>query len=357
MGGAQKVIFHLAKHHDRGKFTPVVGSLRRAGPLEGLMRRARADVVYFDKKSSFDIGCVLRLRRYICEQGVGIVNAHNSSASFWGRIACSGLNDVAFVITEHGRTGALTLKLRLFNRILAGGVDAIIAVSEETATYIESAYPYNSRKVRIVINGIDFPDGPGWSKEKLESEFGIPAGSNVVANVAALTQVKDQALLIRALDMLRREVPDVRLLLIGDGPLRGDLEELAGGLGLSEHVVFAGERIDGPGIVAACDVFCLSSRAEGISIAALEAMACSCPVVLTAVGGNPEVIRDNIEGFLVPHGKPEYLASALERILKDRELANRLASAAGRRLVADFSAEAMTDRTEEIYAETLGVLR
>jgi glycosyltransferase involved in cell wall biosynthesis len=357
MGGAQKVIANLVKHHDRERFIPAVGSLRRAGPLESLMHRAGAEVVYFDKKSPVDIGCASRLRRYIGNEGIGIVNAHNFSASFWGRLACAGLNDVAFVVTEHGRVGFPAFRIRFINRILARGVDTIIAVSEETAAFLGKVYPYNAHKIRVVINGIDLPDGPGWSRERLQEEFAIPVGSKVIVNVAAHTPVKNQAMLIRAFEMLMKDVGEARLLLIGDGPLRGELERLVRDLKLDEYVIFAGERIDGPDIVGACDVFCLSSRAEGTSMAALEAMARSCPVVLTAVGGNADIIRNEIDGLLVSYGEAESLTVALQRILKDREFADSLVSSAAARLAPEFSAATMTRRTEEIYAETLGVLR
>lgn len=351
MGGAQKVVANLVKHHDREKFIPVVGSLRPGGMLEDIIRETGVDVVSFDKRSTIDIGALSRLKRYIADKGIRVVNAHNFTASLWGRIACLGLRDVAFVVTEHGRLGAPPGRLRLFNRILSGRVDMIIAVNEETAEYVKSIYPYNAHKVRVVVNGIDIPEEPGWTKEQLEAEFGIPADSQVVVNVAAHTSVKDQAFLIRAFNLLTKVNPKVRLLLIGDGPLRVELEKLVHDSGLVEKVVFAGMRIDAPEIVAACDLFCLSSSVEGTSIAALEAMARSCPVVLTAVGGNTNIITDRVDGLLIPYNDNDALAGALERILNDRELATRLAAAAMRKIETDFSAEDAARRTESFYTE------
>ena len=355
MGGAQKVVANLVKHHDRKAFIPVVGSMVGAGPLEELIRRAGAEVVYFDKRPGIDLRVALRLREYIRKNDIRVVNAHNFTASLWGRIACAGLKDVAFVVTEHGRVGIPPKKMRYINRIFAGGIDRIIAVNEETSEFVKSIYAYNAHKVRVVVNGIDVPESPGWAKERLQAEFGIPLDSPVIVNVAALTHVKDHSLLIRAFNLLSREIPDARLLLVGDGPLREDLEKLAAESGLGDRVVFAGMRIEGPDIIDACDVFCLSSRVEGTSIAALEAMARSCPVVLTAVGGNPNIVIDQVEGLLVPHGKEELLAGALKRILMDRELANNLASAALRRIGTDFSAGVVADSTEAVYSEALNL--
>lgn len=351
MGGAQRVIANLVKHHDRSKYTPVVGSLRRAGALEGSMREAGADVVYFDKQSAWDIGCALRLRSYIREHRIDLVNAHNFSASFWGRIACAGLGDVKFVMTEHGRIEPPTPKVVIFNRLFASGVDAIIAVGEETAAFTKATYPYIAHKVNVVVNGIDIPDKPGWTRERLASEFGIQPDAPVIANMAALTPVKDQALLIRAFNLLRNDLPNAQLLIIGDGPLRGELETLRDELGLADCVVFTGERLDGPEIMAACDVFCLSSRLEGTPMSVLEAMAHNRPLVLTAVGGIPNLIRDGEEGLLAPHGDPEALSGALRRILNDGELGERLAGNALRKLRANHSADAMTRNTEEVYGK------
>ena len=355
MGGAQKVVANLVKHHDRKAFIPVVGSMIGVGPLEELIRRAGAEVVHFNKKPGIDFGVALRLRDYIRKRDVRVVNAHNFTASLWGRIACAGLKDVAFVVMEHGRVGIPPKKLRFVNRILAGGIDRIIAVNEETSEFVKSIYPYNARKVRVVVNGIDIPESPGWSKEQLQAEFGIPSDSRVIVNVAVHTHVKDHALLIRAFNILSSEIPGARLLLIGDGPLRGDLEKLVAKSGLGDRVVFAGMRIDGPDIITACDVFCLSSRVEGTSIAALEAMARSCPVVLTAVGGNPNIVIDQVEGLLVQHGNKELLAGALKRILMDREFASNLTSAALKRIKTDFSAGVAAGSTEAVYSEALNL--
>lgn len=355
MGGAQKVVANLVKHHDRKAFIPVVGSMIGVGPLEELIRRAGAEVVHFDKKPGIDLGVAFRLRDYIRKNDIRVVNAHNFTASLWGRIACAGLKDVAFVVTEHGRVGITPKKLRFINRILAGGIDRIIAVNEETSEFVKSIYPYNARKVRVVVNGIDVPESPGWSKEQLTAEFGIPSDSRVIVNVAAHTPVKDHSLLIRAFKILSGEIPGARLLLIGDGPLRGDLEKLVAESGLGDRVVFAGMRIDGPDIIAACDVFCLSSRVEGTSIAALEAMARSCPVVLTAVGGNPNIVIDQVEGLLVRHGNEELLAGALKRILMDREFASNLTKAALKKIETDFSAGVAAGSTEAVYSEALNL--
>jgi len=357
MGGAQKVVATLVKHHDLSKFIPIVGSLRRAGPLEGLMRNAGADVVYFDKKSALDLGCAIRLRRYILQNGITIVNAHNFSASFWGRIACIGLKNVGFIVTEHGRTGTPPFKVILFNRLFAGGVDAIIAVGEETGEFLKARYPYNAHKIKVVVNGIDIPADPGWSKEKLRSEFEVPLDSPVVVNLAALTPVKNQAFLIRAIALTRKMIPGIRLLLIGDGPMRGELEKLVVELNITDNTIFAGERLDGPQILAACDIFCLSSEIEGTPMAILEAMAYSCPIVATAVGGVPNIIRDGEGGLLVPYGEVEALSRALERILNNGELARKLAANASLRLASDFSADEMTHRTEEVYGEMLSRTR
>ncbi len=357
MGGAQKVIAYLAGHHDRSRYLPVVASLRRAGPLEGLFRDSGTEVVYFDKKSAFDAGCASRLRRYIRREGISLVNAHNFSASFWGRLAVMGLDDVAFIVTEHGRTGGVSPKLRWFNRLMSGGVDMIIAVSDETARFVGNVYPYNAHKVRTVVNGIDIPGDKGWDKARLESEFGIPQNARVIVNVASLTPVKDHALLIRAFGLVRGKNDEARLLIVGDGPLRAELEDVSRETGFAESIIFAGERVDGPDIIAACDVFCISSSAEGTSIAVLETMARGCPMVLTAVGGNVDLVRDGEDGLLVPHGQPVVLAGAIETILNDRELGMELSAAALRKLGADFSAAMMTRRTEAVYDEALGAIR
>ncbi|MGH7392610.1 MAG: glycosyltransferase, partial [Candidatus Rokuibacteriota bacterium] len=175
--------------------------------------------------------------------------------------------------------------------------------------------------------------------------------------VGRLDPVKDQAGLIRAFAGLAREHADVRLIVAGDGPCRADLETLAASLGLGDRVLLLGERRDVPRVLAALNVFVLPSVAEGISNTILEAMATGLPVIATRVGGNPELVEDGVNGFLVPRRDPDALRAAMARYVDDPHLAAVHGKSSRQRSVECFGLERMRDTYTSLYRDLAGVRR
>ena len=141
--------------------------------------------------------------------------------------------------------------------------------------------------------------------------------------------------------------------MIGDGPLRGDLERCASDLGVSDGVLFAGARSDIPAVLAAIDIYAMSSNREGLPVSLLEAMAAGKPIVATMVGGIPEVVSDRREGLLVPSGDPEALAGAIRELACDPKLAAHLGRQASEKVAAEYSIGATVRRLEEVYCSLL----
>jgi glycosyltransferase involved in cell wall biosynthesis len=168
-----------------------------------------------------------------------------------------------------------------------------------------------------------------------------PHEGRIVGNVARLVEQKDQRVLIEAM----RSIPDTRLVIVGDGPLRAELERAADGL----PVELTGARDDVPELLAGFDVFAFPSRFEGLCLAVIEAQAAGVPVVATPVGGIVETVVDGETGLLVPVGDPHALAVAVRRLLEDHELAARLAAEARHRARATFSVERMVAATRALY--------
>jgi glycosyltransferase involved in cell wall biosynthesis len=227
---------------------------------------------------------------------------------------------------------------------------AVIAVSDGVAASIRSSVP-----VDVVVHGTDprlVVRGEA-ARAAARTELDLPGEALVIGTVGNFTAKKDHATLLRAVALLRRAMPDVRLAVVGQGPLQRELRGRCRELGLEDSVVFTGYRDDATTLMGAFDVFALSSVYEGLSIALLEAMALARPVVVTRVGGNPEVVDDGKDGVLVPPGDPPRMAEALGRLLADRELRRRLGEAARRR-AAGFDIRTAVRRMEEVYGELLG---
>jgi glycosyltransferase involved in cell wall biosynthesis len=225
----------------------------------------------------------------------------------------------------------------------------VIVVSRAIGSVMEAA-GLGSDRLRLVYEGVPERTPLPGGREAL-AKLGVPEGVPVVGNVAALTGHKDHATLLEAMALLRARLPEARLVIAGEGELRGALEARTRALGLADRVLFAGFRDDLDRLLPAFSVFCLSSRLEGLGTSLLDAMAFGLPVVATAAGGIPEAVEDGVTGRLVPPRDPPSLARALAEVLCD-ERRRAGWGAAGRRLYLErFTAERMVEETLRVVRE------
>jgi glycosyltransferase involved in cell wall biosynthesis len=189
-------------------------------------------------------------------------------------------------------------------------------------------------------------------RDGVRREFNIPDGTLLVGTVANLKAKKGYRYLLQAAAVVRRELPDVRFLVVGQGPEESFLRGEARRLGLDGTVIFAGYRDDASRVASAFDVFALPSLYEGLSIALIEAMSLGKPSVVTRTGGVPEVVEHGQHGLTVPPGDADELATALLALLKDDDLRSRMGREAMRRAAA-FDIRSAVRRMEEVYQEVL----
>jgi glycosyltransferase involved in cell wall biosynthesis len=175
--------------------------------------------------------------------------------------------------------------------------------------------------------------------------------------VARLEESKAHHVLLDAAAIVVKTMPNVRFLIVGEGPLRGDLEAQRERLGLQDNVIFAGIRRDVPNIMAMLDIVTFSSQWEGLPVALLEGMGMGRPIVSTSVGGIPDVITSSKNGWLVPSGDPQALAEGYLKVLGDPALAKALGAAARQTVVERFSAVAMHGSILDLYNKILGKSR
>jgi glycosyltransferase involved in cell wall biosynthesis len=225
-----------------------------------------------------------------------------------------------------------------------------IAVSEKVREYVLQNSKYPAEKLTTIDNGIDLDRfNPATVIPFDRATFNIPADAPVVTKIARLEESKAHHILLETAALVAKEMPNVRFLIVGDGPLRSELEAQRDGLGLQNTVIFAGIQREIPQIMAMSDIITFSSAWEGLPVALLEAMAMGKPTVCTTVGGIPMVVQNGENGVLVPPGNPRALADGLLSVLKDKAFAAKLGENARKTIVANFSAAAMHQRILDIY--------
>ena len=245
-------------------------------------------------------------------------------------------------------------KVRALFRHVNGRFDRIVAPTGSIIDALVAQENVERTHCRTIPNGVDmqrFRPADADTRAALRRALGFDAGARLVGCVASFTPVKRHVDLLAAFAQVRARLPDAHLLLIGDGPLRADLERQIAALDLGAAVHLLGARSEVERILPALDAFVLASSTEGLSNAILEAQACGLAVAATRVGGNPDLVRENDSGLLVPALAPDALAQALIALLEDRARAAEFGRRARARVEAQHSLEAMAAAYETVYRE------
>jgi glycosyltransferase involved in cell wall biosynthesis len=208
------------------------------------------------------------------------------------------------------------------------------------------------RRTKVIVHGVDVEEvrAAGAGAPDLRAELGVPADHVLVVSVANLRAQKGYPTLLQAARTLVDAGLPVTFLALGSGPLEAELLAEHRRLGLADRFRFLGQRADALQFIAASDVLVLASDYECMPVVVMEAFALGTPVVATAVGELPAVIRDDVDGLLVPPRRPDELAAALQRLVEQPDLRARLAEA-GRRAGERFDVRRATADVEAVYAE------
>jgi len=350
-GGMENVIYNLATAHDPKQLKLRVACLEAVGPLsEKLKRHGIESELLPPMTPGLSMLFPWSLIRFIRQSHCNIVHTHSGC---WSKVAtaCFWIPQVKLVYTDHGRAFP-ELRDRIFlDRIAVRFTDRVVAVGEPLRQYLLDTVKLPEKKVITIRNGIDTGRfQPRTDRNAVRTELGYGPMDVVVAIVARLAPVKNHKLLIESFGDLSKKYPNARLLIIGDGPLRGELETLSRESSLLNRVLFTGDRSDVERLLGAADIATLSSQSEGISLTLLEAMATGLPVVATDVGGNSTIITEGHEGYLVGQDRAPY-AAALARLVQSEELRRTLGVHARKTVVDKWSVRQMAAQYQELYAE------
>lgn len=340
----------------------LAGALRRRGhevwgvvrPDSALARRlpaAGVPTVTLPLVDWYEPVGTLRLRSWLRRERIDVLHTHVPRDWYTAAVATLG-TDVVNVGTRHrlGPVGLAPLK-----RPFLGRFAAMTAVSDAVRRVLVAGALLPTERVVTVPNGLAVPDRPA-DRAAARAALGLGHGDTVVGFVGRLSDDKGPALLLEAAARLRPSVPGLRIVLLGGdvaGPTGLRLQARAALPDLAGSVRLAGYQPEAARLCRAFDVQVLPSVAEPFGLVLLEAMAQAVPVVATAAGGVPEIVRDGRDGLLVPPGDPEALARALGRLLSDEALRDRLAAAGRRRVASDFSQDRTVAATEAVYRRAL----
>jgi glycosyltransferase involved in cell wall biosynthesis len=325
-----------------------------AHPSGELRRRAEEglDLVALAPDHELDLKAGWKLSRLITRLGPDVVHAHDPHGVAMASVALSMLTKTPAPPLVVARRVDFRLKRNSFSRWKYRQVTLFVASSEAIRDLlIQDGIP--PAQVVTVHEGIDADRMASIDGANVHEAFWLPHGAPVIGNVAALVPHKGQRHLIDAMPAVIRAVPDARLVVLGEGDLRPQLEHQVKHLHLEKHVVLPGFRPDVLSLIKGLDLFVMSSETEGLGTSLLDAMAAGKACIGTRAGGIPEVIEEGVTGLLVPSRDPPALATAIVRLLEDPARRSRMGAAGLERVRTTFSVERMVVGTLAAYTAVM----
>lgn len=353
IGGTEQVIKNLVLGLDsecyRSSVLCIDGSV---GPWGQDLQKMGVTHHTLARKPGFDAALIRNIHALIRHEQVDIVHAHQYTPFTYGWFG-SALTSRPVIFTEHGRfyPDVSSWKRRLINPLLEARTAAITCISAATRQALVTFENFSERRIEVIYNGI--ADSACASDPALADQLGLTPENVVFGTISRLDPIKNQSMMLRAFARCLIQFPLARMLVVGDGPSRAELESLVDQLDIRSAVIFAGFQPKPQSYLALMDVFLLPSLSEGTSMTLLEAMCFSKPSLATAVGGTPEIIKDGVSGLLTPNEDESALSDAMVRLAASGELRESLGRNARDQYERRFTVASMARQYEHLYQRVL----
>jgi len=360
IGGMERVLSTIVRGVDRARYQTRVLCLTGRGAISDELQRAGIIVDCFEWNAGRRLRELVRLARWLREHEVTILHTHGYSAGVLGRVAGLLARTPVLLTHLHTTDWGFTARQRWIEWGLSWVTDRVICCSHAVASFAMIRLGLSPGVVSVIRNGVPLrraSDQIDRDETAVRRLYGLPAGVPVIGIIGSLTPHKGHAVALQAFARLRNELPDARMLIVGDGPERERLRTQAEQSGLLPSVVFTGRQSPVTPLMAACDVVCLPSiQREGLGLALLEAMTVGKAVVGSDLDGVREVVSAEETGALVPPNDSERLAETLAWVLTHPDR-RRAMGANGRQRVEElFSERLMLRRIEELYDDLCPVV-
>jgi len=347
IGGLERVIVLLNNNLDSERFEPYICCVSTAGELSKALN-SRKRLFVMGNTGRINLGGFRYILNLIREKSIDLVHSHELAALLYG-LPCAKIAGVPIIHTKHGYGGIIQERrsVGMIGKWFSRSVSEYVCVSKELRKRMMSEIGISEEKISVIYNGIVPPES---SKGRSRTGEEI-----VIGSVGRLNRVKNYPLLIRAFDEIQRRYPQCRLEIVGGGKMENELEELVKRMSLSDKVRIHGYQLDVSSFLRGFDIFALTSIYEGLSMSLLEAISIGLPCVVSDVGGNTEIIRNGINGFVFRSEDLHDLTGGLSEVienLESREMEN-IRRNARETFQAEFSVEKMIEKHQDMYERHL----
>ena len=350
IGGLQQVIVNICNSINRDKFHASVLCLRSLGEFVPEVEKLGIKVFCLPQKKRTDYFSFLKVAKILRQEKIDVIHTHNTQPFIDGTIGAllSGVKTI--VHTDHARDFPDKKRYMFAEWLMSHFAYKVVGVSEHTSQNLIKYEKISKKKIITIPNGIDGEKfNISIDKKTKRKELGIKGDGPIIGLGVRLTEQKGIIYLLKAMPIVVKKFPDITLIIAGEGPLKYELKKKSLNLGINKNVLFVGPRLDIPELLKLFDLYVLPSLWEGLPMVLLETMAAECPIVATNVGGNSTMIKQKENGSLIEARNPRALADEIIVALSDSELRKKYKERSKRIFDANFSAEMMTRRYEELY--------
>jgi len=348
VGGAEQMLVAMANQFIARTWQVHMVCLTKEGELaENLHDDVHLHVL--NKKPGVDMQLPRRLRALV--QGINptAVNSHLWTANLWTRLSLLRTG-IPVVVTEHSRDTWKPAHYKILDRLLAKSTNMLVAVSNDTADFYKQDVGIANSLVCVINNGVDTKRYAAGIGTALQAQW-APNNEILIGTVGRMVSAKNHIRLLEMVAILKHQLDNFKVVLVGDGELKESIEAAVKDKQLEKHVILAGARSDIPDVLAAFDIFVLSSDREGHPLTALEAQAAGTPVVLTTAGGSADAIasKNSQYGGILVEKDAQALASAVTKMLSDPDLLKAMSTFAQSHALAHFDMQHMVDQYEQLF--------
>ena len=350
LGGLEKIIAAIVTGLDRSKYHPEVWCLARGGEITRWISERGVDVRIFNFSGYYNPLNIMKLSRLLRKSEVDIVHAHAYFAGTFARLAAT-LARVPVVIS-HVHTTDYQLKKRNFfiEKALSKVTDKVVCVSGAVQNFVTSLEGIDKKKTTVIYNGTTILEENAACFNVTRESLGLSPKDFVIITVASLVENKGHLFLLEAIQGLVAANHRIKLIIVGEGPLQGKIRRFISTKNIQSHVLLTGKRDDVACLLKLADVSVLASVGrEGLGLALIEAMAAGLPLIATKVGGMPEVVENNVNGFLVKPGNILEVRKAINQLMINEKKRLQMGEASRRKYFEKYTSQNMIFKIESLY--------
>lgn len=351
IGGLQQVVVNICKAINRDKFDVTVLCLRALGEFAPEAEELGIKVFLLPQKKHTDYFSFFKVAKILRREKIEVIHTHNTQPFFDGTLGAllSG-RKIRIVHTDHARNFPDKRRYMFAEWLMSHFAYKVVGVSEHTSQNLIKYEKISKKKIITIPNGIDGKKfNISIDKKAKRNELGIKNHGPIIGLGVRLTEQKGITYLIQAMTKIVKKIPDITLIIAGEGPLEESLKNETLKLGVNKNVFFVGPRLDMPELLKIFDLYVLPSLSEGLPMVLLEAMALGCPIIATRVGGVPKVIINGENGSLVEPKNPKVLGSEIIRVLSDSNLRKKYSKNGKKVFNEKFTADIMMRKYEHLY--------